>query len=257
MINFINKDIEETEANSVGSNNKELDKDKVNKVFSWIPEKTKEQIIPIISSLNVNNFSKEELENRKCVLLSDLSEEEEKLLNYYYYDLQDVANDTEEERVVLNTGRYKATLLMSKLLEKTNNSIAMVVGRMEGAVSDQDIYIDAFKRCIPKAKHIDITFLDEPNPNSKLIALLKSEKAKGFPINFYRGTKKTEQEILNFFNKEDKVVHFSIYDNDKCRVEIDPEGYVGYGMFNNELSVSKLLNFYKDKIITTSNSITL
>ena len=101
MINLFNKIIGRDKDSSL--DNVKLDeKERIAKILSWVPEKTKEEIIPIILSLNVNNYSQEELKNRGDIKFNDLSEEEKELVDYYYYELQDVANDTEESRVVLN-----------------------------------------------------------------------------------------------------------------------------------------------------------
>ena len=101
MINLFNKIIGRDKDSSL--DNVKLDeKERIAKILSWVPEKTNEEIIPIILSLNVNNYSQEELKNRGDIKFNDLSEEEKELVDYYYYELQDVANDTEESRVVLN-----------------------------------------------------------------------------------------------------------------------------------------------------------
>lgn len=174
----------------------------------------------------------------------------EKLENYYEHmqDAMHNRNIHKGARLIPNKGRYKATLLMKTLLENTKKEIAMVVGQLNGAISGQQLYIEALKGCIERNIRIRITFLDKPNEESKAYQLLQNYQQKGGDVVFYRANENINKELFKFFNNGDKITHFSVFDSNHCRIETNPNDYQGYGIFHNPDMAKELLSFYNEII---------
>lgn len=205
-----------------------------------------EEVKDIVKSLNTpeENF----LKNKD----NDLTEEGEKLVDYYYY-LEEARQDAENNkpRMVLNKGRYKAALLISELIQQTQKEIAMAVGRLDGAVSNQEIYLNSIKHALERGVKIRVVFLEVPNENSLLYQRLQEYKNKGYEIHFYYGnrTPHIKENIENFFDNYGKMVHFMIFDDDKFRLEVEPHDYIGFGYMNHKEEAEKLLRFYNQEIV--------
>ena len=144
---------------------------------------------------------------------------------------------------------------MSGLIKKTKNELAMVVGSLSGEVSDHTIYLKEIEKAIRRGVKISILFLQEPNRNSLLLAELLKYKNWGKDIKFYRGNGNTNRQILEYFPKYELPVHFAVFDDDKVRVEISPNDYVGFGVINDKEYATGISKFYKEKLISHSTEI--
>ena len=141
------------------------------------------------------------------------------------------------------------------ILEKTKKQLTMVVGKFDGNISNKPNYIAAFENCLKKKIPVRVIFVDEDSPNytSQACQLLNKYASNG-NIFLNKATSTTREILKNNFNNDDKLVHFSVFDEDKYRVETVPEKYAAYGSFNDSGYSNKLLNIF-DKLLPTTNKL--
>lgn len=216
-----------------------------------------------MENLSHENLSHENFTEKKITdIVDSLSQkfdnvsevEKQNLINYCLFDLREISSQVNvEKKLIPNKGAIKATLLMSKLIIEAQKSIFMVLGSMDGKMSDNEIYLNSFKKALEKNLNIKIIFLNNPNTNSKLFNLLKNEKVenKNNLIILYNGfeQEKLKQKISNHFKNVNTDIHFSVFDDKNVRVEVFPNEYMGYAAINDFEYVGEIKRFFEKELI--------
>jgi hypothetical protein len=141
-----------------------------------------------------------------------------------------------------NAGKFHAALVMAEMFKKTQNSIRMLVGNLNGEVSNQEIYQEKLNELLKiKSVKFDIIFLDEPNKDSKALKLLNDAKAKGHQINFWKASKEIADSIIQ---KGKFLIHFSVFDDKMYRFEKDINNYAAWCNFNDQVIAGKLIKLF-------------
>lgn len=152
----------------------------------------------------------------------------------------------EEDDIILNSGVYETSLLMSNLFERTKKDIKMVVGRFSGQVSSTGSYIDQLSKCINNNFDIEIILLKRDyDIQSPALALLLEQKEIRNNISLYLATETTENILRSIYNNLSETVHFTIFDNDKYRFETSPEKIIGFASFHSPIDTLVLLENYE------------
>lgn len=170
-----------------------------------------------------------------------------------YQELVNKSADNRSSNVIPNAGEIHAGIVMSKLFEKAEKSVHMVVGSLDGKVSNQANYISGLESCVAKNIPIKILFLDPPNRNSTVFSILKSKKnSEGYPVEFKLATSEVKQK--HQFNGE--FIHYSVFDDDKYRIEKDVKKYLAWVCFNDPINAA-LLNIAFNSSFDKSSEIEL
>lgn len=163
-----------------------------------------------------------------------------------------------ESLIVPNEGANHASLMMTKLFEHTRNEVAMVVGGFTGKVSDKPNYLRALSSLLEKGNvRVRVILLDDANEDSKALKLLKDYRDKFALagkqlISIKTANAETKDILKNASIIRDRLVHFSVFDNDKFRFEYDPEDYAAFGSFKNQRKALKLLGDFNQAFRSVS-----
>lgn len=158
----------------------------------------------------------------------------------------------EKDDIIFNIGPYETSLLMSNLFQKTNENIKMVVGRFSGAVSNLGSYQEELKKCIEKNVAIEVILLRKDfDVQSKALKILFDAQNDNKEVSIFVSTSKTEKVVRDIFNNFKQTVHFSIFDNDKYRIEMNPEEVRGFASFYSPVDTLALLDSYERIKLTT------
>ena len=174
-----------------------------------------------------------------------MEESQEEMLEEYREYLLELANNKSEE-IFTNGGLSHASILMSVLLSQTNNKACFF---SEGFSSEviREPYLSALKSLLNK-KNIEIKILLESDAyiNENPMALIRHE----------RDCRTKEQGAIEvrLIKEEDKKhiynelkcerCNFSVFDQNMCRFEYDPQYFKAYGSFNNTANSKFLCNLF-------------
>jgi hypothetical protein len=153
---------------------------------------------------------------------------------------------------IANFDENHGALLMTKLFENTAGKIAMLVGDFNGDISSKPNYIEALRNCL-EVKGVKIRVLILERPKSDSIAyklILESREKRGPDVQIRFATPKTNEFIKSSFEAGDKILHFSVFDENKFRLELSPETYKAVGSFNNTDQSKFLLNIFDEAFKT-------
>lgn len=151
----------------------------------------------------------------------------QELLDYDNHLQFNMAENIPEDKV-LTSGVYRSSLFFTRLFEKTNNEIRMIVSGLDSKVSDIGGYIHELERCLQSNVKLDMIFTAFPNPKNITYKLLK-EYEKTHKVNIFCTTKDTKKIIQEKFGEK---VYFSTFDNNMYRKEISLQTHTGFGSFN-------------------------
>jgi len=138
----------------------------------------------------------------------------------YIYNLAEKASN----EVFLNSSSEHAACVMSNIFRKSQRSVNILAGDLNGGISNNQDYITELKR-----------FLDR---NGRVRILLNSYKEGSYPtifylLNDYIDTDQVEVKVTNEkLLLRSKEVHFTLGDESMIRIEHDIKKYLAYGNFN-------------------------
>jgi hypothetical protein len=131
---------------------------------------------------------------------------------------------------------------MAKMFEKTSKSVKMIVGSLEGSVSDQDNYMDNLTACVEKNIPFEIIFLDVTGPNkeSKAYKFLRAKQADNKNIVM----KLASDEVRKRLVKHDVPIHYSVFDDNKYRYEKNTKRFLALVCFNDTKNAATLTTIF-------------
>ncbi len=153
-----------------------------------------------------------------------------------YQQLVDSRAQENSTDILPNAGEKHAAIAMSKLFDKTRESVKMVLGGFIGPVSAQKNYLDSLQKCIDKGVKFQIISLTGFNKTSEAYIILEQAKEKGSKIAFKEGS--------GYLNKLTPSKHFAVFDDDKFRFETDIDKHVAWFSFNDKANASSLSSIF-------------
>jgi len=79
-----------------------------------------------------------------------------------YQSLVDQKAKEKSSEILPNAGNFHAAIVMSKLFDETTQQVNMVVGSLDGKISDKDNYMSSLENCIERDIPFKVIFLDPP-----------------------------------------------------------------------------------------------
>lgn len=122
-----------------------------------------------------------------------------------------------------NSAPEHAAIVLGNIFQNATRHVKIFAGNFNGAVSNNQYYLDSLKQYLDRKLPVSIIFEKEPNPNSLALALLKEYKN----TNRISIRKISEGKTL-IHNK-----HFTIADGRMFRLETCSENYQAQCSFNN------------------------
>lgn len=184
----------------------------------------------------------------------NLTDDTLRKLEVYQSYLDDFIKSEVAEDMLFNATNLDASLLMYNLMLHTTESIKMVVGRFDGSVSEKGGYCDALQECLSENVSVDVIVLDELNTGSKAWRILRNGIDEGKRIRLMKGTEETKKILLDLFPQYSGNVHFALFDDDKYRLEINPDTYAAVASFNAPEAVKKLKEVFELLEVTSRNT---
>lgn len=155
--------------------------------------------------------------------------------------INEKANENSSD-VLPNAGESHAAIVMAKMFEKTLKSVKMIVGSLDGKVSDQQNYLINMEDCINRDIPFEIIFLEDPNLSSKAYKILKTKQAEGKNIVF----KSASDDVRNRLVKNGHPIHYAVFDDNKYRYEKNTKKYLALVCFNDKKNAAPLINIFND-----------
>lgn len=156
-----------------------------------------------------------------------------------YQELVNTKANEESHELLPNAGEKHAAIVMSKMFDLTKHEVNMIVGSLDGKVSNQTNYMESLIKCVERGIRINMLFLNTPNKSSQALNYLKQKKSEGAPITL----KLADQKEMKRYAK--KEIHFSIFDDNKFRYEKDTKNYLAWFCFNNAEIAKSLKSLFK------------
>lgn len=174
-----------------------------------------------------------------------------------YLDIAFIKSQEKREDIFFNMSSLEASLLMANFLNQTQKQIFMLVGRFDGTVSEKGSYCEELKRCLEDNVSVDVIILDKVNENSKVLKILMEAEKSDKPVRLFSATDKTKKRLAELFPDYNGNVHFSIFDDNKYRLEIDPFHYSSIASFNAPKGVKNLIRKFRTELLPTTNKFEL
>lgn len=177
------------------------------------------------------------------------------MLKYYYMDSQlkeyevflDNLATTKSPEIFTNGGIQHASILMSKLLQYTNTEACFF---SEGFKPELIMnYYESLKSYLESGKQIKVLLEKNDYVNDdpfQLLVEFANKRKENGDVSSIQCRLITKESRAFLENLNSSHYNFSVFDNDKFRLEFDPENYRAMGSFNDEIRVLNLKNiFYK------------
>ena len=182
---------------------------------------------------NLNDFNVEDV--MKKGISNDLETYEEMLIE---------AAANKSCNLLPNADKNHAAVAYSVLFDSATSHINLVVESFKGDVSNNPKYVKSITRCLERGITFKVLSLNEPNPDSLgYKKLLEYNNLKNGSVEIKKATLGSTSIIKK--SAEDgglelgETHNFSLFDNDKYRLEFLPTEYMAFLSFNDPLFVSK------------------
>lgn len=159
--------------------------------------------------------------------------------NEYLNIVETFANDN-DEIIFCNEGDEHAAIVLSRIFKYSNNSLKIYASSLnQSIVTEDEDYLNYLDSFIKKGGIVQVLIDHIPKKPSKAFKnlLLKSQIYSETV-----GLRVAQSKIkLN-----EKYVNFTVGDNNKFRLEIDPLKRTAYCSFNNIKFCTKLIDIFRD-----------
>jgi len=149
--------------------------------------------------------------------------------------------------ILPNAGADHASVAMSALFENTRHSANLLLGSLDGNVSDQPNYIESLKNFLSRdGIELNILFIHDPNPRSKTYLLLQEYKREGKNIRFKQLNEAAGAILLNRLDNKGNEFHYSVFDKTMFRYEKDIHNYLAWFSFNDSSTSIMLDDLFQE-----------
>jgi|GEM_PF-2169553 len=167
--------------------------------------------------------------------------------------------ESNNDFVFNHKGRNQGSYVLGTIFKHAEDYVKMFVGDFNGAISDNEYYLDNLERFLNRGGKIRVLIQDIRTVPPKAYKL----------ISRYKGIKKDDQEkviierinekVMLEWENEKTEMHFAIADDKMFRIEYDINKYKGVASFNSPDVVEKLnkkFNQLMDRVtnLQTTNS---
>lgn len=164
-----------------------------------------------------------------------------------YQKLVNLKASKDSTDILANAGQDHAAIAMSKLFDKTETIVKMVVGSFDGAISEKSNYLESLESCINRGVKFEIIFLEPRNTTSTAYNYLLRSKKAGRDITFKDASVGFVKQLTA---KDGQEKHFSVYDDNKFRFEKDTKNYLAWFSFNDPDKASQLITIFDSELNT-------
>jgi len=163
-----------------------------------------------------------------------------------YLNIVETFASQNDKMIFCNEGNEHAAIVLSRIFKYSNNTVRIYASSLsQSIVTNDEDYVNYLDSFIKKGGIVQVLISSLPKTPSKAFKnlLLKSQV-----YNETVGLRLAESKIK--LNK--KHVNFTVGDNNKFRLEIDPTKRTAYCSFNNTKYCSKLIDLFKQNFNTAS-----
>lgn len=154
--------------------------------------------------------------------------------------------------LILNKGVGHAACLLSAIFENSQE-IKMFSGSLSKELTDNDEYIQSFKKLLDNCSSFELLLLNNPKKEerSSALKLVLNSKDPKIKVKYVKESK--VYSLLKESN-ENNDVHFTLGDNNKYRYEYEPNLYRARASFN-DINTNSILKKYFDNMFASAEEI--
>lgn len=190
------------------------------------------------------NSDRQSNDNERDIPHEDSSEYEEKLSRYA--DSVRTLAENSSKLVFGNEDSNHAAIVMENIFRYSNETIRIYANLFNGAVSNNEKYCDALKAFIKQPGSIvKVICENDPNRDSEGFKLLyEYSKLTGYSnkIIIKKSGGLIAEKLSNSIGK-----YFTVGDNKRFRLEVNPEKFEAIASFNNEETCNKLIEIFDEE----------
>ena len=168
-------------------------------------------------------------------------------LQKYRVFLNDLAEKKDNNpRFFTNQGVEYAANSMSILFEHTKDRVRMYCNGLDPKITEKEEYSESFSKMLDKKIRLDLLVCTTKFKNGKAFKKVIDTKndRKDDTVRVRMATPEIRNKLNKSFELEDS--NFSIFDNDKFRLEIKPNVYGAFGSFDDTDTATKLSKRFDD-----------
>ena len=168
-------------------------------------------------------------------------------LQEYEDFLEDLVSN-KKSRIFTNRSIEHAATSMSKMFKYTNDIVRMYCNGLDPKITEQESYLSFFRKLLEDPRRIRLNLLvcttDFINGKAFQKVIDTKKERNDDTIKIRKITPENRDKLNKSFDLDN--CNLSIFDNDKYRLEIDPDKYTAIGSFNDEDSTKKLINRFDE-----------
>lgn len=178
----------------------------------------------------------------------------ELILKRYQEYLEDLAKRRSDE-IFSNAGKNHASILMAIMFENTKKKARIFCEGFKADLIHTEPYFSTLEKYLQDGKN-ELSILVESDNyiHEEPICLLKKYKGKGASISLKKIREADKENI--FIRLNTQHCNFAVFDNDKFRLEYEPEKYKAMGSFNQPEKCKALIELF-DNAFVQADSISL
>jgi len=143
-----------------------------------------------------------------------------------------------------NKGAQHASIVLVNMLNQTEEEFLMFSGTFNSEVTDQDAFLFALERYLESSKKFKLLLEEKIKKESKAFKLFKKYAKKDGIIEFKQASQDFLNEVKDIF--EDNILHFSVSDGKRYRLETDKENFKAIGNFNDPTLAQSFKSLFED-----------
>lgn len=173
-----------------------------------------------------------------------MNEVNDLILKRYQEYLENLAKKCSNE-IFSNAGKNHASILMAIMFENTKKEARIFCEGFKADLIHTEPYFSALENYLKDEKNELSVLVESDNYiHEEPICLLKSYREKGASIELKKIRETDKEKIFKELNTQH--CNFAVFDNDKFRLEYEPEEYKAMGSFNQPEKCKTLIDLFNN-----------
>lgn len=148
--------------------------------------------------------------------------------------VQEIAKKKDDVKIH-HVGADKSAVILGTIFKYSNHEIRLFVGDFNGAISNDEYYLEKLKKFILRGGKLSVIVNDIGVTPSKAYQMICTYESFNPNVSILE---------YDFTGELDIGIHFAIGDDYMYRIEIDTENYIGVASFNDKELSRSLIDYF-------------